>query len=172
MGDLIFSPLFELSSNELNEVIQIDEICFGKIDSWEHENFSFPLPNKSDLSFCVRSDNKIVGFIVGSSFNLNGQLTSHINRIAILTEFKMYGIGSQLIHFFLMQSRELNCWGASLEFNQKLGLQKFYSKNLFSQINDENTILSYLKAKNKLDKRGDFLSKTKLFYYLKLTQNP
>jgi ribosomal protein S18 acetylase RimI-like enzyme len=164
MGNLIFSSLSEISENELQELIHIDRECFG-MDSWSAENFKYPLHDKSELSFFIKDKTKIIGFLVGSSYEFNLKKTSHINRVAVLNEYKMFGIGSKLVQRFLKRSRDLNFNGATLEFNQKLGLNKFYTKNSFSLITDEKIILDYLTAKKKLDKKDDFLSKKKLFYF-------
>lgn len=168
MGNLIFNPLYELSSNEIEEIILIDQQSFGISNAWNTEHFTFPLQHKTELSFYVRYHDRIVGYLVGSTYEFDGKSTAHINRIGVLTEFKKHGIGTRLVQTFLTKSRELKCLGASLEFNQRLGLQKFYTKNSFSLITEECTILNYLRAKNKLERKDDFLSNEKLLFFTEL----
>ena len=135
--------------NHLIEFIEIDSLCFDS-SNWSKDNFIMELPMKFNLSFMCSYENKVIGYIFGSSYTLENEQTCHINRIAILPNFRSLNIGSKLLTCFENNSRENGFKKISLEFDLVLNVQTFYEKNSFKTVENQEKILCYLNAKSKV----------------------
>jgi len=158
MGHII---LFSLNAYQdivpyLKELERIDKQNFGK-EHWNEAAFTAEFPNKWNLSILAISGPKLVGYLFGSSYEMNNQLCTHVNRISVDRFHPSKGVGTLLINEFESKCRKINAQAISLEFGSNLTMTDFYKRFGFQSIEDFEQILTYLRSKKKLNKSDSFI---------------
>jgi predicted N-acetyltransferase YhbS len=154
----------------LEKICQLDLKVFGEGNNWNDINFYKELPLKKELSFIATTDKKIVGFLIGSAYQTNEGQTAHINRIAVDGKFRNNGIGQELIRHFEATAKICNCSYISLEFDKKLNVDRFYLKSGYLPTDQTDEILSYLKAKGKLELQDLYITFERRIFIKNLTK--
>lgn len=148
------------------EFILLDKSSFEQ--NWNEENFYKEVTGKFDLSILCRKDNRLTGFLFGSTYIWNHQKIAHINRIVTSANYRKQNIGSKLIHYFEKNALNLGIELVTLEFDNTLQVHHFYLNNGFNFLS-KLEMKSYLKAKQKEEKL-DLFNEGKLNVMIKELQ--
>lgn len=138
------------AEKRIDEFLRIDKNLSETLKKWDLNNFFSDLPEKWQLSFCVNSNEKIVGYMICSK----KELSTHIHRLAVSKEFQGRDIGSSLI----------KALEDHIGSNKKITLKvkkfnsaaiKFYEKNGFIRHGEEHCNYLYEKiVGDEIDKKG------------------
>jgi ribosomal protein S18 acetylase RimI-like enzyme len=151
-----------------SDIHSIDEASFGSEDAWNSTNFYRDLEQKDRLSFCAVKEDKAVGYIIGSYYNLGDSGAAHINRIAVDPSCRKLHIGNVLVDRFEAAAKSLGIELLTLEFNGNLRVDAFYQKCGFGQISREKEIMDYVLSKNKLHTAELYLSSERKVFIKRL----
>lgn len=124
-------------------------------DKWNLNNFTYKLPDKEKLSFFVFHKEKIIGYMIASSYNNK----THLNRIAILDEYQGYGLGKKFMQLLEETTKQLRLKEVTLSTLNKGEEDKivlFYEKLGYKILKTEKEIDIFLKAKNKIEDKKYF----------------
>jgi GNAT superfamily N-acetyltransferase len=158
--DILIKHFFENTDSPLflENICRLDSEVFSEENNWNDSHFYKELPLKKELSFIATTDKKIIGFLIGSAYQADKGLTAHINRIAVDRDFRNKGVGQELIRYFEDAAKVCKCTYISLEFNKKLNVDSFYIKSGYSPMDQTDDILSYLRAKGKLQLKNKYIT--------------
>lgn len=81
-------------------------------------------------------DNKVVGFILGTSMLFHYGRTFEINDLAVDPDFQQRGIGKELLEQFLDDIKEMGIVGVHLITASEGNLASFYEKYGFLKENE------------------------------------
>ncbi len=117
--------LFELSKKDIEEIYEIDRICFPPEIAFDKETFSLYIEDNNTIKIGARLDNKIIGFILVYLFYEFGEILT----IDILPEYRRMGIGKILMKEAEKRMRENSVIKVFLEVavNNKPAIE-FYKK--------------------------------------------
>ncbi len=85
--------LFELSQKDIEEMYEIDRICFPPEIAFDKETFSLYIEDNNTIKIGAKLNNKIIGFILIYLFYEFGEILT----IDILPEYRRMGIGKILM---------------------------------------------------------------------------
>ncbi len=117
--------LFGLSKKDIEEIYEIDRICFPPEIAFDKETFSLYIEDNNTIKIGARLDNKIIGFILVYLFYEFGEILT----IDILPEYRRMGIGKILMKEAEKRMRENSVIKVFLEVavNNKPAIE-FYKK--------------------------------------------
>ena len=113
----------DLLESNLNDLILMDKQVFG-IEAWGKENFRYQLPQKYDLSFLVKIDNKFIAYCINSK----KEEDCYIHRIVINKDYKGKGLGGEMINYI---QNQLNQKKISLKVN----VNNIFAINFYFKMN-------------------------------------
>lgn len=115
--------------------------------AWSLQNFLYPLPDKSDLSFVLIEKNGLCAFTVGYEFTKNW---GHISRVAVDPDFQGQGLGYKIV---LEQINKMLKKGIKLitveNVSTNLKAENLYKKTGFYIIEDINILNLYIKLRKR-----------------------
>ena len=166
--DLQIIPFEANASKYIDQLVQLDAICFDESEAWTADNFILDLPQKGQLSKLAISNNKLVGYLICSSY-LN-QKRCHIHRMAVHPDYRRLGSlpksvstrGSvELLSRHRITGIAQKLWEESSEECVKLGIGRITVETLNSNvpINNLYTKLGFqplkgVELKNYLSQKG------------------
>ena len=111
----------------IDELVQLDAICFDENETWTEKNFMLDLPQKGQLSKLAILNNKLIGYVICSSY-LN-QKTCHIHRLALYPDYRKSGIARKLCEESFKECLNLGITRITVETpNSNIPAKIFYTK--------------------------------------------
>jgi ribosomal-protein-alanine N-acetyltransferase len=151
--------IFVMAASDLEQVHQIEQACC--LNLWSVLDYQQELDRKDGLTFVVKNQKQVIGFIVArliSNYNNNYQTILikkdssknpedkneiEIYKIAVNPNFQARGFGQKLINQLIDQTKNLqsrSIWLEVRESNTKA--INFYIKNRFAQISKRKNYYS------------------------------
>lgn len=116
--------IISMTLEDVDEVAEVEKECF--YTAWTKEDFVKEMTeNELAVYVVAKSEGKIIGY--AGMWHIVDE--GHITNIAVLPEYRRYGVGSSLVQKLLDISEERNIVGLTLEV--RIGntiAQKLYSK--------------------------------------------
>jgi len=114
--------------NDLNQVLQIERICFKH--PYDYFTFLYFLMREPDGFYVAEEDGHIVGYVISSVRGGKGNIIS----IAVIPEFRRKGIGSELMEESLnFLSKRVDCVELQVKVSNIEAIS-FYRKLGFEEI--------------------------------------
>lgn len=132
----------------LNELVQIDQACFGKDISWNKEKFSTDFPAKWKLSFMNLINEEIVGFAIASTYSNTNK--AHLFRLAVKPTFQGKGIGKSMVRHLIELCQENDYSGLTVEIDRRFPVNDFYTQLGFQKLVADE-LIQYLKERGRLE---------------------
>lgn len=162
----------------IDEIMKISKEAFAD-KSWNDTHYLHDLSDKWRLSSMIRHHNKVVGFMIVSSFFLNGIKTAHSHNSAIQKSYRGMGlykiaqsyVGQGLFQELLKHTRQLckreNINQITAEITDGISpprFDKLLERYGFVQVVDKDIIVEYLKEKNKINLLQQYVDYTSKLY--------
>ena len=133
-------------SKYIDELVQLETLCFDEGEAWTAENFMLDLPQKGQLSKLAISNNKLAGYMICSSPN---QRKAHWHRSATHPDYRRVKVFTKLHDEFLKECVKLGIEGVDAEApNSVIATRNFYNKRGYRRLNGSE-LENYLSQKGK-----------------------
>lgn len=145
--DLQIIPFEGNLSKYIGELVQLDAVCFDESETWTEKNFMLDLPQKGQLSKLAISNNKVVGYLIGSSYP--NRRKAHWHRSATHPDYRRVKVFTKLHGEFLAECVKLGMEGVTAEArNSAIITRNFYSKRGYRPLRGTE-LKNYLSQKGK-----------------------
>ena len=158
-------------SKYIDELVQLETLCFDDGEAWTKENFLLDLPQKGRLSKLAISEGNLIGYLIGSSYP--NQRKAHWHRSATHPDYRRAKVFTKLHEEFFKECVKLGIEGVTAEArNSATATRNFYSKrgyrplkgtelkNYLSQKSKEEQIILF---NNDIEGRGAYFIEAKKF---------
>ncbi len=139
----------------IHELTLLDKICLGDYgQAWLEDNFLLNMPQKDQLSKLAIINNKLVGYLICSSYQ--NQKVCHGHRIAVQPEYQRLGIAFKLWKEVFRECLTLGIETITVETpNNAITVNNLYGKFGFHPLKGTE-LKNYLTQKGKAEQIARF----------------
>jgi len=122
------------SGADLDTLYTIEQQCFTK-EAWSKKQIALFVESSESISLTARTDDKVVGFVIGSVNQYDGMKLGHILTIDVLPKHRRKGIGMTLLKSIEQEFKDIGVKVSFLEVRQdNLAAMRLYRKAGYVQV--------------------------------------